>query len=148
MKYTQVKFIPMSAITTMLKPGLGETAAVRADGTVSLICSGESEKDANEYLANGWELVQLITHHSEKKDATAVVAVLGKPYGYNDGSIETLDLPLRAVNILKANGIYAISALAGRTEMDLIKMDYIGRKTLNHIKEVLREHSLALRGSS
>lgn len=138
----------MSSITTMFKPSLGETALSRADGSTTLICGVGSEENVNAYLVNGWELIQFVTHHSAEKDATAVVAVLGKPYGYNDSSIGTLGLPLRAVNILKANGIYAIGALASRSEMDLIKMDYIGRKTINHIKEVLRERNLALRGSS
>jgi DNA-directed RNA polymerase alpha subunit len=147
MKYKEIKLVPMSAVRAMFNPSLGEAAPVRVDGATTLICQGDSEETVNEYLANGWELIQFVTHHSTEKDATAVVAVLGKPYGYNDVSIDTLGLPLRAVNILKAEGIYAISALANRSEIDLIKINNMGRKTLNHIKEILRERGLALRGS-
>ena len=79
MRYTQIKFVPMSAIRSVFNPDLGEAASVRVDGAATLICQVEAEEDVNEYLASGWELMRFITHHSAEKDATAVVAVLGKP---------------------------------------------------------------------
>ncbi len=147
MKYTQIKFVAATAIRAMFNPTVPGSEH-RADGATTLLCQGESQENVNEYLADGWELIQFITHHSAEKDATAVVAVLGKPYGYNDTSIDTLDLPVRANNVLKVEGVWTIGALISRTEMDLLKMPNMGRRTLNMVKEALGERSLALRCSS
>jgi len=148
MRYTQIKFVPMSALSITVNPELGEAASSRPDGYASFICQVDTEKGVNEYLENGWDIVRFITHHSAKTDRTAVMAVLGKPYGYNDASIDTLELTVRASNVLKAEGVWTIGALISRTEMDLLKMPYMGRRTLNMIKETLGEHNLSLRGPS
>lgn len=148
MRYTQIKFVPCTTVSVLANPAHGDTAPDRSDGYLTLICQGDSEKNANEYLLDGWDLIQFVTHHSARTDRTAVMAVLGKPYGYNDASIDTLDLTVRASNVLKAEGVYTIGQLISRTAMDVLKMPNMGRKTLNMIKETLGEHNLSLRGPS
>lgn len=145
MKYSEIKFVPMAPIKVLLNPGM---EAPGMHDLASLICQSKTERAVNEMLADGWEVIQFITHHSVVKDATAVIAVLGKPWGHNDTSIDTLDLTPRAANCLKGENIFTIGQLICRTEVDLLKMQYLGKKSVAGIKEALAKQGLALRTPS
>ena len=58
--------------------------------------------------------------------------------------VESLDLPVRAANCLKSEGIEFIGNLVQRTEMDLLRTPNLGRKSLSEIKVILGEHGFSL----
>jgi DNA-directed RNA polymerase alpha subunit len=68
-----------------------------------------------------------------------VVKIEGEP-------IEELDLTARTNNVLKGNSIYTVEQLVTYSEEDLWKLELLGRKALNEIKEVLASRGLSLRG--
>ena len=55
-----------------------------------------------------------------------------------------LELPVRPENVLKAENIYYIGDLVQRTELELMKMPNMGRKSINDIKEALKKIGLEL----
>lgn len=55
-----------------------------------------------------------------------------------------LGLTVRSFSCLKAEGIHYINDLIQRTETGLLKIENLGRKSLNEIKEVLVDHGLSL----
>lgn len=61
-----------------------------------------------------------------------------------DQRIEYLDLTVRAVNCLKAENIEYIGQLAQYSEMDLLKIPNLGRKSWSEIKEELYKNRLSL----
>jgi DNA-directed RNA polymerase alpha subunit len=66
------------------------------------------------------------------------VGFLGQP-------IEDLNLPIRASNALRANGVNTIGKLCEESEYLLKRAPGIGKVSLKHIKEALAEHNLKLR---
>ena len=58
--------------------------------------------------------------------------------------VDELELTVRSANCLKAENIYYIGDLIQRTENELLKTPYLGRKSLNEIKEVLASRGLTL----
>ena len=58
--------------------------------------------------------------------------------------VESLDLPVRAANCLKSEGVEFIGHLVQRTEMDLLRTPNLGRKSLSEIKVILGEHGFTL----
>jgi DNA-directed RNA polymerase alpha subunit len=65
------------------------------------------------------------------------------PCDINGKPIDELNLPYRIENILKSEGIHAIGELAKKTEIELLKIPGLGRKSLQEII-----NSLALKGVS
>ena len=59
-------------------------------------------------------------------------------------SIEELELTVRSTNCLKAESIFLIGDLIQRSEFDLLKTPYLGKKCLNEIKDVLASKRLSL----
>ena len=150
MRYSKIKFVPTTSVGVMSNPIHGETASARPDGAITLINPCDGERLVNELLAEGWEIVEFITHHSTQRDITTVAAIMGKPFVQRllTSSIDTLDLTVRMRGYLRAEGIQTIGDLTRRTEVDLIKMPYVGQKTLRAVKQSLRDLGLTLRGSS
>lgn len=71
-KYTEIKFVPGAVIqVAKLVDGIGPDEK-------GLVFPKDCA-EINEYLAGGWELVQLLTHTSQNHEGTIVVAALGKP---------------------------------------------------------------------
>ncbi len=57
-------------------------------------------------------------------------------------SVDELELSVRSANCLKNAGINLIGELVEKTEAEMLKTKNFGRKSLNEIKEVLREAGL------
>jgi DNA-directed RNA polymerase subunit alpha len=58
--------------------------------------------------------------------------------------IDDLELTVRSVNCLKAEGIYRVGDLIQRTEVELLKTPNLGKKSLTEIKDVLATKGLSL----
>ena len=61
-----------------------------------------------------------------------------------NSKIDMLELTVRSNNVLKAQGIFIVKDLIQRTERDCLRMENMGRKSLNEIKEHLAVHGLVL----
>ncbi len=59
-------------------------------------------------------------------------------------SIWGLELTTRSENCLRCGGIDTIGNLTNCTEVDLLKMEGFGKKSLTEIKDVLKSHGLSL----
>ncbi len=59
-------------------------------------------------------------------------------------SVDKLELTARSANCLKAENIHLIGDLVQKTESELLKTPNLGRKSLNEIKDVLKERGLYL----
>ncbi len=60
-----------------------------------------------------------------------------------DTNVEELELSVRSANCLKNAGIRTLRELVQRSEKDMLETKNFGRKSLNEIKEILREKGLA-----
>lgn len=58
--------------------------------------------------------------------------------------VEDMDLSVRAANCLKGEGVIYIADLVQKNESKLLKMPNFGRKSLNEIKNILKEMGLSL----
>lgn len=59
-------------------------------------------------------------------------------------SVDDLELTVRSANCLKAESIQYIGDLVQRTEVELLKVSNLGRKSLTEIKDVLAQRGLSL----
>lgn len=59
-------------------------------------------------------------------------------------SIDTLDMTVRSANCLKAENIYFIWDLCQKTEMELLRIPNLWRKSLNELRELLTVNWLRL----
>ncbi len=60
-----------------------------------------------------------------------------------DTSVEELELSVRSANCLKNAGIRTLRELVQKTEKEMLETKNFGRKSLNEIKDILREKGLA-----
>jgi DNA-directed RNA polymerase subunit alpha len=60
-----------------------------------------------------------------------------------DTNVEELELSVRSANCLKNAGIRSLRELVQKTEREMLETKNFGRKSLNEIKEILREKGLA-----
>ena len=60
-----------------------------------------------------------------------------------DTNVEELELSVRSANCLKNAGIRSLRELVQKTEKEMLERKNFGRKSLNEIKEILREKGLA-----
>ena len=71
-------------------------------------------------------------------DASGPGAAAGPADGASDaGTIEELDLPVRAYNSLRRVGIHTVADLSARTEADLLAIENLGPQSVREIKERL-----------
>jgi uncharacterized protein len=61
--------------------------------------------------------------------------------------IEDLELPLRAFNSLRREGIHTVGDLSGRNEADLLAIANLGPQSVSEIKQKLAERGLGLAGA-
>lgn len=59
-------------------------------------------------------------------------------------TIDTLELTVRSANCLKLENIYYIGDLIQKTEIELLKMPNLGKKSLTEIKNILFKNNLTL----
>lgn len=84
---------------------------------------------------------QVIIKYIEKKDDEAIdnLPIVYKP-------IEVLgDMSVRVSGALHGDGINTVQNLIDKTDNDIMRLPNIGRKSLNEIKEILRNNGLELR---
>lgn len=62
---------------------------------------------------------------------------------YNQITIEDLDLSVRSYNCLRRAGIQTLQELCDKTEIDMMKVRNLGRKSLKEIKEKMAEYGCA-----
>ncbi len=74
---------------------------------------------------------------AETEESAGLDLVLNK-------SIDELDLSVRSANCLKNANIHTLRDLVARTEKDMLETKNFGRKSLEEVQEVLREHGLSL----
>jgi DNA-directed RNA polymerase subunit alpha len=60
-----------------------------------------------------------------------------------DTNVEELELSVRSANCLKNAGIRSLRELVQKTEKDMLETKNFGRKSLNEIKDILRDKGLA-----
>ena len=72
----------------------------------------------------------------------AATAVTGD--GTRELPIEDLQLPVRAFNSLRREGIHTVGDLAARNEADLLAINNLGPQSVSEIKQKLAERGLAL----
>jgi hypothetical protein len=58
--------------------------------------------------------------------------------------VEDLELPVRAFNSLRREGIHTVGDLAARNETDLLAINNLGPQSVSEIKQKLAERGLAL----
>jgi hypothetical protein len=64
--------------------------------------------------------------------------------GARELPIEDLQLPVRAFNSLRREGIHTVGDLAARNETDLLAINNLGPQSVSEIKQKLAERGLAL----
>ena len=82
-----------------------------------------------------------------QEDAAAASGLVGTAVpgdGAQQASIEDLQLPVRAFNSLRREGIHTVGDLAARNEADLLAINNLGPQSVSEIKEKLAERGLAL----
>lgn len=60
-----------------------------------------------------------------------------------DTNVEEMELSVRSANCLKNAGIHTLRELVQKSEREMLETKNFGRKSLNEIKEILREKGLA-----
>jgi len=61
-------------------------------------------------------------------------------------SVEDYEFGIRAINIMRREGIKTIGDLISMTQIDLLRLDNMGKLTIKGIEDTLREHGLYLNG--
>lgn len=83
------------------------------------------------------DLGSKLTVEPEKTEEPKIPDVLKRP-------VDDLELTVRSANCLKAEAIHYIGDLVQRTEVELLKVSNLGKKSLSEIKDVLAQRNLSL----
>jgi DNA-directed RNA polymerase alpha subunit len=90
--------------------------------------------------------VNLLDYESVKRAKDIIhsieLSIAPKPSGI---PVDDLDLTIRASNCLSSERIYTIDQLCSYTEAQLYTLQNMGRKTVDEIKDALRERGLRLK---
>jgi DNA-directed RNA polymerase subunit alpha len=90
---------------------------------------------------------QLAIFDTEAADEKAAAGGADRPQNeleaLLDTNVEELELSVRSANCLKNAGIRTLRELVQRSEKEMLETKNFGRKSLNEIKEILREKGLA-----
>ena len=81
-----------------------------------------------------------VEEYKEEEEAVTPIMELEEKL---DKSIEELELSVRSFNCLEAAGIKTIRDLIQKTESDMLKYRNFGRKSLNEIKNILKDMGLS-----
>lgn len=60
-------------------------------------------------------------------------------------TIQELNLSTRLLNCLRREGIKTVDQIIERREREILRIPNIGKKTLNELKEVLKQRGLTLK---
>jgi carbon monoxide dehydrogenase subunit G len=107
----------------------GTQGAAAADGEAG----GAADSDA---VSNGTGPGAAVPGPAAADDGAAAAA--------GAASIEELDLPVRAFNSLRREGIHTVADLSARSEEQLLAIDNLGPQSLKEIKDKLAERGMAL----
>ncbi|HFL8824231.1 MAG TPA: DNA-directed RNA polymerase subunit alpha [Candidatus Azoamicus sp. OHIO1] len=88
------------------------------------------------------QLSVFINHEDEKKDEIFSIEDEINPELLK--TVDNLELTVRSANCLKAENIYYIGDLIGKSEFELLKMPNLGKKSLTEIKNILFSRGLTL----
>jgi DNA-directed RNA polymerase subunit alpha len=92
----------------------------------------------NLFISMKDQAAELAALEQEQEAASATSALEEKL----DKSIEELELSVRSFNCLEAAGIKTIRDLVQKSESEMLKYRNFGRKSLNEIKNILKEMNL------
>ena len=92
----------------------------------------------NLFISMKDQAAELAADEEEQQAVSATTAIEEKL----DKSIEELELSVRSFNCLEAAGIKTIRDLVQKTESEMLKYRNFGRKSLNEIKNILKEMGL------
>ena len=91
--------------------------------------------------------VNLLDYESVKRAQEIIysieLSIAPKPEGI---SVDELELSIRASNCLSSERILSIDQLCSCSEIELFKLQSIGKKTITEIKDALSSRGLKLRG--
>ena len=59
-----------------------------------------------------------------------------------------LDLTVRTINCLQSEGLMTLEQVAEKSEAELMKLQYLGRKSINEVKSVLERQGMKLKGDT
>jgi len=114
---------------------------------------GNGEGSLNEQLAQGWNVIRFFTYECRSKNkgpsTTIVVAILGRSnveqLKDTNVPITVLELGVRTENQLRAAGVNTVQKFVQLSEIDVLKIPNIGRKSFDKIKVALAQFGLTLR---
>jgi DNA-directed RNA polymerase alpha subunit len=136
-----------------LSNGFGQTASVppMKDKDLPVGVSDWKEAYQRTYLnlERAYERIREFEHLKETNKIIAAEvkkAEKKKAQELEKDFIDNLNLSARAVNCLKCENVYTISALLEKSADDLIKSPNLGKITLKEIREELANHDLKLKG--
>ena len=95
---------------------------------LSAVCATFPDADA--------QALQQASTAAEFGDALGMAVLLSS-------SVDELELTVRTANVLSHKNIETLRDLVGHTESQMLKTKNFGRKSLNELREILRERGLA-----
>ncbi|HSW10331.1 MAG TPA: DNA-directed RNA polymerase subunit alpha [Bacillota bacterium] len=117
------------------------TLSVWTNGTVR---PDEAVSAAARLLSEHFTLFQQLTEHASATEPAGTRSEDARNRTV-DRPIEELELSVRAYNCLKRAGINTIDELVHRTEMEMMKVRNLGKKSLDEVKQKLGALDLSLR---
>ena len=98
----------------------------------------------DEYIAEMYpQVVEEVRDRIERGDTFSGEETYG---GIHAGKrVDELEMSVRTANCLENAGIETIGQLCARSEADMLKIRNFGRKSLNELREILRERGLSFR---
>lgn len=119
------------------------TLDVKTNGIVNI---KEAVVIASDILDNHYSIFKELSEHCDDNNKVALVGAKEDEWAkVLSICIEELELSVRSYNCLKRAGINTIEDLTSRTEDEMHKIRNLGLKSLNEIKNILKEKGLGFK---